>query len=156
MMKKIMFVCTGNVCRSPMAHYYMQKRVNELGLENDFLISSCGTQAIDLEKATTNAILSMEQYGVDLTNHRATNMIRTDIETYDMIVCLTIQHKQSILYHYPKLEGKVKTLKEFCSGEEKYLDIDDPWGFNQQVYQNCAAEIVQYVDKLLDKLKGSE
>ena len=67
-MIKVMFVCTGNVCRSPMAHYYMQKKVKDLGLENEFLISSCGTYAVTGEHATDNAIVSMKEYDVNLEN----------------------------------------------------------------------------------------
>ena len=55
-MKIILFVCTGNICRSPMAHYYMQKRVNDLNLEEKYAIDSAGTFAVTGEKSTNNAI----------------------------------------------------------------------------------------------------
>ena len=59
-MKKIMFVCTGNICRSAMAHGYMQYKVNSGCDKDNFLISSCGTDAITGDKSTKNAILAME------------------------------------------------------------------------------------------------
>ena len=106
-MKKIMFVCTGNICRSPMGHYYLQKLVNDAGLENDYLISSCGTYANNGESSTINAIESMKKYGVDMNKHRATNIANTDIEDYDLVICLTLTHKASVLEYSPKLKGKV-------------------------------------------------
>jgi low molecular weight protein-tyrosine-phosphatase len=151
-MIKVMFVCTGNVCRSPMAHYYMQKKVKDLGLENEFLISSCGTYAVTGEHATDNAIVSMKEYDVNLENHRATNIEDTDIDNYDYVITLTTRHKDNVLYHYPKLKGKVFTLKEFVLDDVKYMDIDDPWGLNIIVYKDTAKEIVEYVDKLIEKL----
>ena len=54
-MKSIMFVCTGNICRSPMAHFYTQKKVKDLLKSEEYLISSCGTYAIDGQESTKNA-----------------------------------------------------------------------------------------------------
>lgn len=155
-MIKIMFVCTGNICRSPMAHYYMQKRVKDLGIENDFLISSCGVYACTGEKATQNAIFVMKEYNVDMENHRATNIADTNIEDYDYIITLTTRHKEQIKYHYPKLDSNIYTLREFVDESSIYQSIDDPWGLNYNVYKACAKEIVENVDKLIEKLKGSE
>lgn len=151
-MTKIMFVCTGNICRSPMAHYYMQKKVKDMGLEDKFLISSCGTYAVTGEPATDNAVISMKEYGVNLENHRATNIDDTDIDNYDYVITLTTQHKKNVLHYYPKLDGKVFTLKEFVLDNKKYMDIDDPWGLNIIVYKDTAKEIVENVDKLIEKL----
>ncbi|MEG0872526.1 MAG: low molecular weight protein arginine phosphatase [Clostridia bacterium] len=151
-MKKIMFVCTGNVCRSPMAHFYMKKRVEELGIENLFLIDSCGIFAITGAKSTANAVVAISEYGVDLKKGRAKNIKDIDIQDYDYIFCMTIHQRESIKYMYPSINKKIFTLKEFVLKDEKYLDIDDPWGYNLRVFKVCAKEIVKYVDLLLNKL----
>jgi len=155
-MIKIMFVCSGNICRSPMAHYYMQKRVKDLKLEEKFLISSCGTFAYQGEKSTQNAVVAMKDYQVDLENHRATNIFDTNIVEYDYIITLTMSHKTQIEYNFPKLKDKVFTLKEFADEKVMYKDIDDPWGLNLEVYKSCAKEIVENVDKLINNIKGCE
>lgn len=152
-MKNIMFVCTGNICRSAMAHGYMQYKINNEYDKNNFLISSCGTHAINGEKSTNNAILAMKEYSVDLSNHRSTNVRDIDIENYDLILCMTTQHKENIIYLYPKLKGKVYTLKEYVDNNDEYKNIDDPWGFDINVYKDCAKEIVDNVDKLIEKIK---
>lgn len=155
-MIKIMFVCTGNICRSPMAHHYMQKRVKDLKIEDNFLISSCGVYASTGEKATQNAIFVMKEYNVDMENHRATNIADTNIEDYDYIITLTTRHKEQIRYFYPKLGDNIFTLREFVDDKEIYKNIDDPWGLNITVYKDCALEIVEKVDKLIEKLRGCE
>lgn len=155
-MKKIMFVCTGNICRSAMAHGYMQKKVNDDYNNNKYLISSCGTYAINGDKSTNNAILAMKEYDVDLNNHRATNINDIDIENYDLILCMTTGHKRNVQELYPKLKDKVYTLKEYVNNNIEYKDIDDPWGLNLSVYRTCAKEIVDNVDKLIKKIEVGE
>lgn len=152
-MKNIMFVCTGNICRSAMAHGYMQYKINNEYYKDNFLISSCGTHAINGEKSTNNAILAMNEYNVDLSSHRATNVRDIDIENYDLILCMTIHHKENIIYLYPKLKEKIYTLKEYVDNNAEYKNIDDPWGFDINVYKDCAKEIVDNVDKLIEKIK---
>lgn len=155
MNKKIIFVCTGNICRSAMAHGYMQKRLKDVGLENDYIIESAGTNAYTGDRATDFAISAMEKYDTDITRHRATHIEESDVSEADLILCMTYSHKTRVLNRYPKLNGKVFTLKEYV-GEKEYIDIDDPWGFSKDVYTSCAKEIVEYVDKLLEKIVRGE
>ncbi|MDO4282171.1 MAG: low molecular weight protein arginine phosphatase [Clostridia bacterium] len=150
-MKKILFVCTGNICRSAMAHHYMQKRVKDLGVQNNYLIDSCGIYANNGEKSTSHAITVMEKYGVSLQCHRATNIYDVNIKDYDLIICMTLQHKQAILYIFPDIKEKVYTLKEYINQNTSDIDTKDPWGYGLDEYERCAEEIVHYVDKLLEK-----
>lgn len=154
-MKKIVFVCTGNICRSAMAHQYMQKRIIDEKKENEYIIDSVGISAYTGDRATEFATQVMKKYGVDMQRHRATYIEESDINEADLVLCMTQAHKRKVLSRYPKLENKVFTLKEYV-GEKGYLDIDDPWGFGLEVYENCSKEIVYYVDKLIDKLLRGE
>ena len=95
-MKKIMYICTGNICRSAMAHGYMQHIVNNSDEKNNYLISSCGIYAMTGDKSTNNAIQAMKEYNVDLENHRATNIRDIDIENYDLVLCMTTMHKINV------------------------------------------------------------
>lgn len=152
-MKGIMFVCTGNICRSAMAHHYCQKRLYDLKRDNEIFVSSCGTSAVTGERSTVNAINVMRNYGVDLTTHKATNMFDIDVENYDLILCMTEQHKYNFLAYFPKMKEKVFTLKEYVLGNDiDNIDIDDPWGYDIKIYSACAKEIVECVDKLLEKI----
>ena len=93
-MKKILFVCTGNICRSAMAHHYMQEKVKEIGIQNEYLIDSCGIYATTGDKSTSNAIAVMKKYNVSLEKHRATNIYDVNIDDYDLIICMKLKHKK--------------------------------------------------------------
>lgn len=151
-MKNIMFICTGNVCRSPMAHAYMQKKIKDLKKDNEYIISSCGTHAIKNQGATDNAIEVMKKYEVDLTNHKATRIEDSDIINFDLIFALTENHKSQILKNYPSLNNKVFTLKEYVNRDEKYIDIDDPWGLDIVIYEATSRNIVNSIDKLIEMI----
>lgn len=135
-----------------MAHGYMQKKVYDFKKENDYMISSCGTNAINGESATYNAIKAMQKYGVDISKHRATHIEDSNIKDYDLIFTLTENHKRIILEKYPSLNNKVFTLKEYVNTKEKYKNIDDPWGLDINVYNSTAKEIVESVDKILEMI----
>ena len=155
MTKKIVFVCTGNICRSAMAHGYMQKRLKDIGKENEYIITSTGTNAYTGDRATKFATVAISKYGVELNYHRATHVEESDIREADLILCMTQSHKRRVLDRYPRLEKITYTLKEY-TGEIEYIDIDDPWGYNLEVYDSCAKEIVSYVDKLIEKVSRGE
>lgn len=105
--------------------------------------------------ATYNAIEAMEEYEVDLTKHRATNIRKSNIEEMDLILCATTSHKNTILYEYPNLKNKVFTMKEYVKEdkEKEDEDIRDPWGYDIETYRFCASEIDICLDKLVQKLK---
>ena len=64
---------------------------------------------------------------------------------------MTNQHKKVVLEMFPKLQGKTYTLKEYVNKEVVYKDVDDPWGYSLEIYEECAKEIVENIDKLLEK-----
>ncbi len=152
-MKKIVFVCTGNICRSAMAHQYLQTKVKQLGIENDFLIDSCGIYASTGEQSTRYAIEVMKNYDVNMLSHRAKNIYDLDLKDYDMILCMTEEHKRVLASIFPDLYTKIYTLKEYNQLSSSDKDIKDPWGYDLKTYQECAKEIVDNVDQLLNKLK---
>lgn len=152
---KIMFICTGNICRSAMAEGMMKKKIEDRKIEVD--VYSCGIYAETGDYATYNAIEAVKEYGVDISSHRATNIRESQIEEMDVILCATVSHRQSVLYLYPRLEGKVYTMKEYAGIDEngKDLDIRDPWGYDENVYCRCALEIEGCLEKIVDKLEES-
>lgn len=152
---RILFVCTGNICRSAMAHYYIKEKLRELGIENKYIIESAGTNAYTGDRATEYAIEVMKKYNADLTEHVATNIEDSKINQADLIICMTYAHKRKLITKYPELEEKTFTLKEYV-GEKQYIDVDDPWGFGKEVYEACSKEIVYYMDKLIEKLLRGE
>jgi len=150
---KIMFVCTGNICRSAMADKMLAKRVEEENLNIE--VYSSGTFAENGDYPTVEAIEAMEEYGVDLKQHRATNIRRSNIEEMDLILCATTTHKNMVLQLYPNLVGQVYTMKEYVGDTQNGIDISDPWGYDLAVYRKCAAEIEKIIKKIVDKMKNA-
>ena len=149
---KIMFICTGNICRSAMAEGMMKKLIKENNI--DAAVYSCGIYAETGNGPTYNAQEAASEYGADISNHRATNIRDSKIEEMDIILCATISHKQSVLYLHPELEGKVFTMKEYAKLNKNGQDIDikDPWGYDEFVYRKCASEIEECLEKIVETI----
>ena len=147
---KIMFICTGNICRSAMAEGMMKKLIKENNIDAE--VYSCGIYAETGNGPTYNAQEAASEYGADISNHRATNIRNSKIEEMDIILCATISHKQSVLYLHPELEGKVFTMKEYAKLDKngQDMDIKDPWGYDEFVYRKCASEIEECLEKIVE------
>ncbi len=133
----ILFVCTGNTCRSPMAEGLLKKIVKEN--EEEFVIASGGTNAFEGDSANEMAVLALKEYDIDISSHRAKNVDATTIADADVILTMTNAHKEMLLYLFGgSAEVKTHTLMEYI-GEGG--DIEDPYGGDIEVYKKCAYKI---------------
>ena len=150
---KIMFICTGNICRSAMAEAMLKKMLQENKKENIEVYSS-GLSADNGDIPTQNAIDVMKEYGIDLKNHRAVNINYSNIKEMDLILCATLSHKLFVIRLYPELKDKIFTLKEYVEQKDDIygIDIKDPWGYNIETYRECAKEIEIALKKLIEKI----
>ena len=156
-MKKILFVCTGNTCRSPMAEVIFRDLVEKEGLK-DIEVMSAGIFAVPEDRANPNAIDVMKKRGLSLENHKSTMLTADILEEADLILTMTIGHKEVILQNYPELEEKIFTLKEYVNNPEDIknandINISDPFGQSIAIYKKNADEIMTNLKKLLEKVK---
>ena len=149
---KIMFICTGNICRSAMAHHLLDKKLKDNKIK-DVEVYSSGIYAENNDTSTYEAIDVMKEYDVDLKQHRATNTKMSNIENMNLILCMTDTHKNELNYMYPNLKEKIFTLKEYVGDTKDSINIKDPWGYSIETYRFCAAEIDRELDKLIEKIK---
>lgn len=145
---KIMFICTGNICRSAMAHHLFEKKISDKNIKNIEVYSS-GIYAENNDVSTYEAKEVMKEYNVDLSIHRATNIRSSNIKEMDLILCMTENHKKELIYIYPELKEKIYTLKEYVRETEDGIDIKDPWGYEITTYRKCAVDIDKYLEKIL-------
>ena len=136
-----------------MAHGMMEKLIKENNIDGQ--VFSCGVYGQTGDYATYNAVEAAKEYGADISNHRATNIRESKIKEMDLILCATMQHKQSVLYLYSKLEGKVYTMKEYAKLDKngQDMDIKDPWGYDEFVYRKCANEIYECLEEIINMEK---
>ena len=149
-----MFICTGNICRSAMAHWLLKQKLKDEKIEG-IEVYSCGIYAQDGDIPTYEAKRVMQdEYGIDISGHRATNIKNSKIKEMDLILCATSSHKMAVIDMYPELKEKVYTMKEYVNYNRKYhdkIDIKDPWGYDIETYRSCVAEIEECVNGILEK-----
>lgn len=145
---KILFVCTGNTCRSPMAEYFAREYIEENNLEN-FKVASAGINAATGESPSEEAIEVMKEKGIDITDHKSKMLMEEDLQENDKVLTMTNSHKKVIqdMYDY----DNVYTLKHFVKSCED-CDILDPYGFEVDKYRETRDEIEDTVRKLLNKM----
>lgn len=140
----ILFVCTGNTCRSPMAAALFNKIATEENL--DIKIESAGLFANEGESASPEAIVAMKKYGIDLLSHHAQVINSELLEKSDLILTMTAAHKMVIL---PSAPEKTFTLCEYAELE---CDIADPFGGDVDEYEECAEVIYNALLKVAEKI----
>ena len=147
-MMKILFVCTGNTCRSAMAAAMMADIAEKNDL--DVLIDSAGVFADIGAPATDEAIRAMQKRGIYLSGHRTKPLTDELIDMADLILVMTGAHKKLI---EGMAKDKVYTLTEYAGGEG---DIPDPFGGDDEEYELTAAAIYDALVDIAEKLPVAE
>ena len=129
-MIKILFVCHGNICRSPMAEFVMKDLVQRAGLENEFFISSAATSTEEIWNGVGNPVYppakrELARHGISCSGKRAVLLKKEDYDRYDLIIGMdhnNLRNMKRILGDDP--EGKISLLLDYT---DRRGDIADPW-----------------------------
>lgn len=144
-MKKVLFVCTGNTCRSPMAAAWLRNQK-----KHEMEVKSAGLFAMDGQPISTHAAAVLAQQGID-ASHTSSSITREMLDWATHIFTMTSSHKQILASQAPDTLDKLFTLKEFV-GENG--DVVDPYGGNLSVYQMTFEEIQQLINRAVKKLEN--
>ena len=135
----ILFVCTGNVCRSPMAEALMR---HQIAGRNELRVESVGLGAPDGAPPSANAVEAMRQLGLDIAGHRSRSADIALLHDADFIFVMSHQHLGTIELLYPEVAEKTFLVREFEPGLGEYdKDIADPIGQSLDVYLRCRDQI---------------
>jgi protein-tyrosine-phosphatase len=177
-MTKVFFICTGNLCRSPMAEGMMRHALEERGC-SDVEVSSAGTWAYDGSPATPEAVETVGRDGVDLSNHRSRPIAMDELLEADVVVAMTSVHVRELASLAPEVVDRIVLMKELreidplpvprdARLDEKLdalmrgkrpprrrsLDVDDPMGLPINAYDRCARELREGIDVLVETICG--
>ena len=151
--RNILFVCTGNTCRSPMAEVLLRDMAARRGLEERILVQSAGIYPVPGDPATAGAIYAVKTLrGLDLRGHAARLLEASHLKEATYVLAMTRRHVESIQDAFPDLSDRVLTLKEFVGYDARNTDISDPYGSSDENYLACAREIMDALEKGADRL----
>ena len=144
---QILFVCTGNTCRSPMAEYLAKKIITEKEIK--FRVTSAGFTADGMPiSENSNYVLAL--HGIDASEHTSTLLNEENLRKSWLVLTMTANHKNKILQLYPASASKVYTLSEYAGFNN---DITDPFGKDIEYYKNTFEEINEKVQIIFEKIK---
>ncbi len=150
----ILFVCSGNSCRTPMAEGLMKIKIPQ-EFEDRVEVVSAGTLGINGSPATYFGIQAAGDLGANISEHRSQGISRELLHTADIVFCMADGHQSILASQYPEFNENVFLLRAFDrpSDEQIYEDIEDPIGRGLPEYQECAQLINSELERILPRLK---
>ena len=152
-MIKVLFVCHGNICRSPMAEFILKDMVKKRGIADKFLIASCATSTEEIWGGIGNPVYppakkELARHGISCEGKRAVQLTKSDYENYDYLICMDENNLRNMLRMLGgDPDGKIsKLMNHTC----RHGDVADPWYTGN--FEITYTDIVEGCEALLNEL----
>ncbi|MGH8018230.1 MAG: low molecular weight protein arginine phosphatase [Opitutaceae bacterium] len=149
---QVLFMCTANTCRSPMAAALLQ---HALAAEDEPLRSiqvvSAGVSALDGYPPAANTIQALRKVGIPLDRHRSRRITQEMLDSSLAVFCMTEAHRAMLELQYDTSQTQVHLMGEFMQNEDR--DIPDPFGSNLQAYETCRDNMVEAIPSIVSYLR---
>ncbi len=140
---QILFVCSGNTCRSPMAECILKNKIKLAGISN-VSVKSAGIQAIANEPISKNAFKALKLLGLKPYGYKSKQLTYKMLEKSDLVICMTDSHKRALL----EFTDKAVTVKEYTGLQ----DVPDPYGYDLGIYVKTSHVLEDACNIILEKI----
>lgn len=142
-MKRVLFVCTGNTCRSPLAEYILK-----LKTAGAWEVKSAGVAAYPGNGASNHVVSLLKERDVDV-KHKA-QLVTPELITWaDIVLTMTGVHRQMLQEAFPEYADRIDTIKHFVTG--RHEDVIDPYGGSEAAYRATHEELEGLIERLIEK-----
>ena len=148
--KRILIVCTANICRSPMVGGILQQRFDREGLGERIDIRSAGIYGLKGERASRDGVDLLAQRDIDISNHVARSIGYDDVAEADLVIVMEEAHRKAIFVRMPEFVYKVVLFSELAGQHD---DVDDPYRRGRRAYEKTLTTIDATLESGWDQLK---
>jgi protein-tyrosine phosphatase len=146
----VLFVCTANQFRSPIAEAAFRKFLQERGIENNWIVGSAGSWTKDGLPPIPSAAWMLEHLGLDLSSHHSRSVSRKLITQHALVLVMEKNQKEALQFEFPELSQKVLMLTEV--GKGPVYDIPDPVSQPEEIYLSVAREIIHLIENCFQEI----
>lgn len=150
--EKVLFICTANICRSPMAEAILDALAKDGGLS--FQVESAGTAALVGKPMAPNAVVALEELGIHHEDHQARQVDRAMLAEAELVLAMGPQHVTALRRLCDGLACEIYTLPEYATGVSSDETISDPYGLTISAYRSSVRQLLRYIEQTVNRLNG--